>query len=247
MKPDNHKLDVISQQIGIDHQQATELFRRIRSAVEEGGQVIVQEFGTFYLQTNRARTRTNRGEVFQVPANQKIRLRGVCVDSRPVQTLLRRAVIKRFLVPTIAFDVEFREPMLEQLNFDQDGTVRGRFDTEFGETGGIPLGGTTTEIVEVENPSPGYQNVSVKLINQGFNDLTEANEILFGIGPLQIVNGVPLSLNDSIDIDPSQPVTIEQSQQLIDFGPGRPTFFVEISYLFLDENLDSVEAGSPVQ
>lgn len=247
MKPDNHKLDVISQQIGIDHRQATELFRRIRSAVEEGGQVIVQEFGTFYLQNNRARTRTNRGVVFQVPANQKIRLRGVCVDSTPAETLLRRAVIKRFLVPTIAFGVDFNPPMLIRLNFDDDGTVRGRFSSDFGETSGTPLGGTFTEIVEVENAVPGYQDVSIRLVNSDLFNQENENEELIGIGPLQIINGNALSLNDSIDIDPSQPVTIDQTQELIDFGPGRPTFFVEITYLFLDENLNSVEAGAPIQ
>ena len=71
-------------EIGLPHLQATELFRRIDREVSLGNEVIVQEFGTFYLKRNAARVRRLNGTDHQVPANERTALRGQRFPSQEI-------------------------------------------------------------------------------------------------------------------------------------------------------------------
>ena len=73
----------LCREIGLEHLQATELFRRIDRETENGNDVIVQEFGTFYRKFNRARVRVLNGDTINVPANDRTALRGQRFPSSP--------------------------------------------------------------------------------------------------------------------------------------------------------------------
>lgn len=82
-RPITRLVDLCSE-IGVEHIQVTELFRRIDRETAAGNDVIVQEFGTFYRKFNRERVRVLNGETINVPANDRTALRGQRFSSTPI-------------------------------------------------------------------------------------------------------------------------------------------------------------------
>ena len=83
-RPITRLVDLCSD-IGVEHIQVTELFRRIDRETAAGNDVIVQEFGTFYRKFNSARIRVLNGETINVPANDRTALRGQRFPSEAVE------------------------------------------------------------------------------------------------------------------------------------------------------------------
>lgn len=82
-------LVVLCREIGLDHLQATELFRRINREVMSGNDVITQEVGTFYRRDSRARVRRLNGIDYQVPERSTVALRGPRFPGRESRVELR--------------------------------------------------------------------------------------------------------------------------------------------------------------
>lgn len=78
MKQESHKLAVICRSVGLNPNEVYEVFRRIRKAVmEDGGEVITHELGTFF-RSERSETRKVLGGVeYLVPARTCLALKGV--------------------------------------------------------------------------------------------------------------------------------------------------------------------------
>ena len=83
-RPITRLVDLCSE-IGVEHIQVTELFRRIDRETAAGNDVIVQEFGTFYRKFNRERVRVLNGDTINVPANDRTALRGQRFPSAPAE------------------------------------------------------------------------------------------------------------------------------------------------------------------
>lgn len=78
MKPEKHKLAVIARSVGVDPRAVYEIFRRIRIAVmEEGGQVITHQLGTFYRSEQRETRKVLNGQEYIVPARTRLFVTGV--------------------------------------------------------------------------------------------------------------------------------------------------------------------------
>lgn len=63
-------------EVGIEHLQATELFRRIKREIMEGKDILVVEFGTFYRRDSKERIRRLNGVDYTVPERSTVALRG---------------------------------------------------------------------------------------------------------------------------------------------------------------------------
>lgn len=78
MKPENHKLAVICRSVGVNPCEIYEVFRRIRRAVmDEGGEVITHELGTFFRSERKATRKVLHGVEYLVPARTCLALAGV--------------------------------------------------------------------------------------------------------------------------------------------------------------------------
>ena len=78
MKDENHKLAVICRQVGVNPNAVYEIFRRIRKAVmDEGGEVITHELGTFYRSEFQATSKKLNDVTYLVPDRTCLALRGV--------------------------------------------------------------------------------------------------------------------------------------------------------------------------
>lgn len=78
MKDENHKLAVICRQVGVNPNAVYEIFRRIRRAVmEEGGEVITHELGTFYRAEFKSTSKKLNEITYLVPERTCLALRGV--------------------------------------------------------------------------------------------------------------------------------------------------------------------------
>ena len=78
MKDENHKLAVICRQVGVNPNAVYEIFRRIRKAVmEEGGEVITHELGTFYRAEFKSTSKKLNDVTYLVPERTCLALRGI--------------------------------------------------------------------------------------------------------------------------------------------------------------------------
>jgi len=141
----------LCREIGVEHIQVTELFRRIDRETAAGNDVIVQEFGTFYRKFNRARVRVLNNEQINVPANDRTALRGQRFPATPI-------VLRINLNGT--GDTIGDRPVLFVFPDDptpNQGTVAGRFRVR--TAGGaesewqVELSVQVSNVVRGENPS----------------------------------------------------------------------------------------------
>lgn len=78
MKPESHKLAVIARSVGVNPCAVYEIFRRIRKAVmDEGGEVITHELGTFFRSERSQTRKVLNGVEYLIPARTCLALSGV--------------------------------------------------------------------------------------------------------------------------------------------------------------------------
>lgn len=238
MKPDNHKLDVICQQIAISHRQGTELFRKIRRAVEEGGEVIVQNFGTFYRQDNRETSRTLNGVVHTVPENSRVRLRGDKVERRAVTvTALRQSV----RIDPGDLDGSFGSFAGETFSrrmviSDSEGVQLIRPATSTVPEGLQIRTESFSRLEVLADPMPGLNELTVVVSQQLPNELFPGQAA--EAGPVVRMAGVDLTIGiqESITTEPGE-YQIETLPGLDLLSGNDRRLFYTFSWINLDENL----------
>lgn len=242
MKPRHHTLQGICQDVCVSYQSVVEVHRRIRDVVlQENGKVITQNLGTFFCRDVKPRVGVLNGVPWNADGFFEVGLKGERserTDSHDIGTVQRVSfsVGTGNLGDSLLGDL-FSTPGIASLDFQDDSTiVATRFSGD-----PLPLGPRfRTE----------FQDVAADGLTQGFNDVTleirpddQNNDFPFLIldrleqlGPVMLVDGMPVGLGDIISLDVSKPVVFDYIVDGLDFTRRPDSWALRISYTFLDEN-----------
>lgn len=242
MKPRHHTLQGICQDVCVSYQQVVEVHRRIREVVlSENGKVITQNLGTFFCRDVRPRVGVLNGTPWSTDGFFEVGLKGERTertDAHDVGTVERVSfsVGTGNLAPGLLGDL-FSTPGIERLDFQDDGVIVA---TRFSGPP-LPLGPrfrTETQMVSAERLSPGFNDVTLEIRpddqNNDFPFLVL--DRLQGLGPVMIVNGVPVGLGDVIDLDVSGPIEFDYIVEGLDFNRRPSSWAFRISHTFVGQD-----------
>lgn len=243
IKPRHHTLQGICQDVCVNYQQVVEVHRRIRDVVlSENGKVITQNLGTFFCRDVKPRVGVLNGTPWSTDGFFEVGLKGERSernDAHDVRMIERVsfAVSTGNLGDSLLSDL-FSTPGIRTLDFQDDSTiVATRFSGDPNLLG--PRFRTETTEVAVDDLLPGFNNVTFEI-----NPDDQDNDFPFlirdrleGLGPVMIVDGVPVGLGDRINLDVSKPVVFRYDVEGLDFNRRPSSFRLRISHTFFDPSV----------
>ena len=242
VKPRHHTLQGICQDVCVSYQSVVEVHRRIREVVlSENGKVITHNLGTFFCRDVKPRGGMLNGVAWTTDGFFEVGLKGERTersDAHDVGTVTRVSfsVGTGNLAPGLLGDL-FSTPGIASLDFQEDSSiVATRFLGPPNLLG--PRFRTSTIEVSAEGLSPGFNNVELEIrADDNNNDFPFlVVDRLEPLGPVMIVDGMPLGLGDRVELDVSKPVIFDYQVDGLDLSRRPSSWAFRLSYTFFDQN-----------